>query len=75
MRDYDEEVKERVSATLKIEFLSKQFKELSDFVKEHMRNEDDERKKLNRKLMMIAAIVIADAIIPGGGATLLKALL
>lgn len=66
---------QQVESAVKIEFLSKKFDELSEFVKEHMKNEDIERYNINKKLLIIAAIVLVDAVAPGGGAAVLKALL
>lgn len=66
---------QQVESAVKIEFLSKKFDELSEFVKEHMKNEDVEREKINKKLLIIAVVVLIDAVAPGGATAVLKTLL
>lgn len=70
-----ENIAQQIESAVKIEFLSKKFDELSEFVKEHMKNEDVEREKINNKLLLIAAVVLVDTVAPGGGAAVLKTLL
>lgn len=68
------EVEERAEHRVRLEYLTRQFDDLARFVKEHMQSEEDERKRIDRKLFIIAAVVVVDALVPGGGAALIKAI-